>query len=184
LQRSAILGAGVLPLAVPGLVLSVGTLLFWQAMPLFLDNGLRSFEAWAGFDLRSVFVLASKFLPFALLPAWLAFRDVRRGHEEAAAVLGAGSGVRAWRLLLPMTWVGVLSGGLLVLVLALRELDAIMLVDARVLPMRLYDKIHFNRMADEANLLFLCLGYLMVPALVCALLLGLRARATRRSSSL
>ena len=91
-------------------------------------------------------------------------------------MLGAGAGTRAWRILLPMTWVGVLSGGLVVFVLALRELDAVMLVDARVLPMRLYDKIHFNRMADEANLLFLCLGYLLVPALVCALLVGLRSR--------
>ena len=33
-----------------------------------------------------------------------------------------------------------------------------------------------NRMADEANLLFLCLGYLLVPALACALLMGLRRR--------
>ena len=71
---------------------------------------------------------------------------------------------------------GVLSGGLVVLVLALRELDAIMLIDARVLPMRLYDKIHFNRMAEEANLLFLCLTYLLVPALVGALLFGLWGR--------
>ena len=89
---------------------------------------------------------------------------------------GAGPTTRTARVLVPMTWVGVLSGGLLVLVLALRELDAIMLVDARVLPMRLYDKIHFNRMADEANLLFLCLGYLLIPALACALLMGLRRR--------
>jgi iron(III) transport system permease protein len=176
LTRTAVLGVGVLPLAIPGLVFSVGTLLFWQAMPLWIDNGLRWFETSAGFDLRSVLVLACKFLPFALLPAWLAFRDVRRGQEEAAAVLGAGSRARMWRVVLPMTWVGTLSGGLLVLVLALRELDAIMLVDARVLPMRLYDKIHFNRMADEANLLFLCLGYLLIPALVCALVVGLRAR--------
>ena len=71
---------------------------------------------------------------------------------------------------------GILSGGLVVLVLALRELDSVILIDARILPMRLYDKIHFNRMADEANLLFLCLAYLMVPALLCAVLVALRRR--------
>ena len=60
--------------------------------------------------------------------------------------------------------------------LALRELDAVILVDARILPMRLYDKIHFNRMADEANLLFLCLTYLLVPALLYAVVLMLRRR--------
>ena len=68
------------------------------------------------------------------------------------------------------------GGGLVVLVLSLRELDAIMLIDGRVLPMRLYDKIHFNRMGDEANLLFLCLGYLLVPALLCAALVAFRNR--------
>ena len=174
--RALVLAVGVIPLAVPGLVLSVGTLLFWQALPLFVDQGLRSLESILGFDPRSALVLSAKFLPFALLTAWLAFRQVRRGHEDAAAMVGAGPGVRAWRIVWPATWVGVFSGGLLVLVLALRELDTIMLVDARVLPMRLYDKIHFNRMADEANLLFLCLAYLLVPALLCALVLGLRSR--------
>lgn len=176
-SRCAVLLVGTAPLAMPGLVLSVGTLLFWQALPDFIDSGLLRFETFAGFDLRSAFVLAAKFLPFALLPAWLAFRGVRRDQEYAAALLGAGPRPRWWRVLLPMTWVGTLSGGLVVLVLALRELDAIMLIDARVLPMRLYDKIHFNRMADEANLLFLCLAYLLVPAVVGALLLGLRGRS-------
>jgi len=176
LGRLAVLAVGAAPLAIPGLVLSVGTLLFWQALPDFVDAGLRGFETFFGFDARSVCVLAAKFLPFALLAAWLAFRRVRPGHEEAAAMLGAPAPTRAWRILAPMTWIGVLTGGLVVLVLSLRELDAIMLVDARVLPMRLYDKIHFNRMADEANLLFLCLVYLLVPALACALLIALRGR--------
>jgi iron(III) transport system permease protein len=170
LVRTAVLVVGALPLAVPGLVFSVGTLLFWQALPwdwvVEVEDGVT----------RSVLVLSARFLPFALLGSWLALRAVRRGHEEAAAALGAGPLARARRIVAPLALPGVLAGGLLVLVLALRELDAIVLVDPRVLPMRLYDKIHFNRMADEANLLFLCLGLLLIPALLLALLLAWRAR--------
>lgn len=183
LARTAVLLVGALPLAVPGIVFSAATLVFWQALPERLALELGS---WTVFSvdvrvledgiLRSTLVLAARFLPFALLAAWLTLRRVRRGHEEAAAVLGAPRAVRAWRILTPLSLPGVLAGGLLVLVLALRELDAVILVDARILPMRLYDKIHFNRMADEANLLFLCTAYLLVPALICAFLLTLWRR--------
>ena len=38
--------------------------------------------------------------------------------------------------------------------------------------MRLYDKIHFYRLADEANLAFLYVGILLVPALLAAVVLG------------
>ncbi len=171
--RTFVLVVGALPLAVPGLVLGVGTLLFWQAIPgdwvLDLEEGI----------LRSTLVLAARFLPFALLAAWLALRAIRPGHEESAAMLGASASTRGVRLLAPLAWPGVFAGGLVVLVLALRELDAVILIDPRILPMRLYDKIHFNRMADEANLLFLCLAYLLVPAVLAALFLALRGRRRR-----
>jgi len=166
--RACVLVVGALPLAVPGLVLSVGTLLLWQAIP---GTWIRPVEDSVA---RSVLILSVKFLPFALLAAWLALRGVHRGHEEAAAMLGAGARTRAWRILVPAAAPGVLAGGLVVLVLALRELDSVTLIDPRILPMRLYDKIHFNRMADEANLLFLCQAYLLGPALLAALILGLR----------
>ncbi len=170
LVRAGVILVGALPLAVPGLVLSVGTLLLWQAIP---GTWIRPLEDGI---LRSVLILTAKFLPFALLAAWLALRTVHRGHEEAAAMLGAGPATRAWRILRPAALQGIVAGGLLVFVLALRELDSVILIDPRILPMRLYDKIHFNRMADEANLLFLCQAYLLGPALIAALLLALRRR--------
>ncbi len=166
--RASVIAVGALPLAVPGLVLSVGTLLLWQAIP---GTWIRPIEDSV---LRSVLILAVKFLPYALLAAWLALRAVHRGHEEAAAMLGAGPLTRAWRILRPAAGTGIVAGGLVVFVLALRELDAVTLIDPRILPMRLYDKIHFNRMADEANLLFLCQAYLLGPALLAALIVGLR----------
>lgn len=173
LVRAGVVAVGALPLAVPGLVLSVGTLLFWQAIP---GTWIRPVEDSVA---RSVIILAVKFLPFALLAAWLALRSVHRGHEEAAAMLGAGPWARARRILWPAAGAGIFAGGLLVLVLALRELDSVTLIDPRILPMRLYDKIHFNRMADEANLLFLCQAYLLGPALLAALIVAVRRRWRR-----
>ncbi len=167
LARTAVLTVGALPLAVPGLVLGAGTLLFWQSIP---GDWVRPLEEGI---LRSTLVLTAKFLPFALVGAWLGLRAVRPGHEEAAAVLGTPAWARAWRIVLPGSWMGIAGGGVLVFLMALRELDTIVLVDARILPMRLYDKIHFNRMADEANLLFLCLAWFLCPALLGALIAGL-----------
>jgi len=137
LARLAVLFVGALPLAVPGLVLGAGTLLFWQSIP---GDWVRPLEEGI---LRSTLVLAAKFLPFALVGAWLGHRGLRR---------------------------------VLVFLMALCELDTVVLVDLRILPMRLYDKIHFNRMADEANLLFLCLAWFLLPALIGALLAGLWRR--------
>ncbi len=48
--------------------------------------------------LRSALALTARFLPFALLAAWVALRQVRQGHEEAAALLGARAAARAWRI--------------------------------------------------------------------------------------
>ncbi|MFV1959269.1 MAG: ABC transporter permease, partial [Planctomycetota bacterium] len=160
--RALVLALGALPLAVPGLVLTVGTLLFW----IRLDIG------WADRSIvRSVFALTARFLPFALLAAWLALRGVRRGQEEAASLLGAGPATRAGRIWGPLALRGLLGGALVVLILALREVDAVVLVDPRIFPMRLYDKIHFSRLADEANLALLWVGILLVPAIVVTLLL-------------
>ena len=159
-----VLLAAVLPLAVPGLVLSAGTKLFWMAIP-FGDGGSGALSA--------VLVRVARFLPYALLASWLALRTVRRGQEQAASMLGAKTPMAIWG---PSTWMGIAAAGLVVLVLSLRELEAVILLDARILPMRLYDKIHFSRLTDEANLLFLCLIYLLVPALLLAGALTLRGR--------
>jgi ABC-type Fe3+ transport system permease subunit len=166
--RAAALIALALPLAVPGLVLSIGTLILWRAAPAaWLDQGV----------LRSALALGARFLPLALLASWLALRRTPRAQEEAARLLGAGRLRTALRVWGPQAAAGLSAAWLLVLVFALRELDTVMLIDNRILPMTLYSNIHFNRMADEANLLFLCLGILLAPALLGALLLGLRRRS-------
>ena len=135
LARGTVLFLAALPLAIPGLVFTVGTNVFWNHLDAaWIERGV----------LRSVLVLTARFLPFAVLAAWLALREVRRGHEEAAALLGAGPATRAWRVWGALAGPGILGGGLAVLVLALREIDAIIEIDARVFPLRIYDKIHFS----------------------------------------
>jgi len=167
LARGVVLFLALLPLAVPGLVFTVGTNLLWTKLSVgWVERGV----------LRSVLVLTARFLPFAILSAWLALREVRRGHEEAAALLGAGPATRAWRIWGALSWRGILAGGLAVLVLALREVDAIISLDDRIFPLRIYQKIHFSRLADEANLSFMYVGILLAPALVAAVVLGLRRR--------
>lgn len=157
--RTVVLLLGVLPLAVPGLLYTVGTASFWNLLDVpWIERTV----------LRSALALSARFLPFALLAAWVALRQVRKGQEEAAALLGAHAAARAWRIWGPPAAFGLLAGALTVLVLALREIDTVIVIDAQVFPLRIYDKIHYSRLADEANLTFLYVGILLVPALLAA----------------
>ncbi len=165
--RAFVLFLVTVPLAVPGLVFTVGTRLFW----LDVDWSWADRSA-----LPSMCVLAARFLPFAALAVWLALRQVRPGHEDAAALLGAEAGTRARRIWLPLALPGILLGALTTLLFALRETDAVVLVDPRILPMRIYSKIHFSRLADEANLALIWLGVLLVPAVLAALVVAWRHR--------
>jgi iron(III) transport system permease protein len=161
--RVTVLSVAGLSLATPGVVLGLGTLLLW------IDWGGTRL---AGGTALAVLADTARFLPYALLAAWLAIREVPRAQEEAAAVLGAGPAERAARIWLPLSARGIAAGALLAFLLALRELDAIVLLESQVFPIRLYDKIHYSRLADEANLTLLYLGHLLLPALALALLLG------------
>lgn len=159
-----------LSLSSPGLVLGVGTLLTWSHLGG-LEEGIG----------RSVLALVGRFFPVALLGALLALRQVRRGYEEAAATLGAPPSARLLRIVLPLAGPGVLGAGLLVLVLALREVDAVVLLETRIFPLLIYDKIHYSRLADEANLVLLYLLWISLPVLA---YLALRALGRWRRGDL
>ncbi len=159
------LSAG-LPLAVPGLVIMVGTLLLW--LPLReKPNSL----------LMGTAVLVGRFLPYALVAVGLAMRDLDPRMEEAARLAGASPATLLARVWGPLSLRGVATSFLLVLVLALRELDAIQLIAPGIVPVRIYDKVHWGRTADVANLSMAYLGLLLVPALLAAMLRP-RARPT------
>ncbi len=151
--------AGTLPLAVPGMVMMVGTLLLWVSVPD-VANGL----------LRPVLLLSGRFLPYALVAAWLAFREVDPRLEEAARLAGAGPVARAARVWGPLSLRGVVSGFLLVLVFSLRELDGIVMIEPGILPVRIYDKVHNAKNAEVADLSMLYLFIVLLPGFVAAAL--------------
>ncbi|HVG94246.1 MAG TPA: ABC transporter permease subunit [Planctomycetota bacterium] len=158
--------AVALPLAVPGMVLMVGTLLLWVPVPA-SPNAL-----WKG-----VLVLTGRTLPWAVLAATLALREADPGLEEAARLSGASRWTLAKRVWGPLAARGIVLSGLLVLVLALRELDAVQLIVPGLLPVRIYDKVHFGRTADVADLSMAYLAILLVPALLAVLVRPRRGEA-------
>lgn len=155
-----------LPLVVPGLVLMVATLLLWLPARL-PPNSLA----------LGTSVLVGRFLPFALAAVTLALRDVGPGLEEAARLAGASPATTAVRVWGPLAGRGIAASCCLVLVLALRELDAIQLIAPGVVPVRIYDKVHWGRTADVANLAMGYLGILLVPACLAAALARRRPAA-------
>ena len=78
---------------------------------------------------------------------------------------------------LPLARRGIVAAGLIVFLLALRELDAVVMLDTRIFPLRIYDKIHYSMLADEANLALLYLLWILAPALLLTLLLSRRRPA-------
>jgi iron(III) transport system permease protein len=164
--RATSLLLGALPLAAPGMVLSAGTLLLWSGVPA-ASEGI----------LRPALCLAARFFPYALLGAYLALREVDPALEDAGRTLGAGPGARATRIWGPLGRRGILAGFLLVLVFALRETDALVLLEPGIYPIRIYDKVHFGRTGQVADLSMLLLAVALVPALLAAVLLSRRRRA-------
>ncbi len=159
--RVSVAALAGLALATPGLVVGMGTLLTWSGVG-FVEDGL----------LRPALALTARCLPVALLGVGLALREARRGQEEAAALLGAGPLARLAQVTVPLALPGIVVSALLVLVLALREIDALVLLETGLFPLRIYDKIHFSRLADETNLALLYLVMLLGPLALLAAVRG------------
>jgi iron(III) transport system permease protein len=163
--RATVAVLGALPLAVPGMALMVGTLLLWVGVPT--PPG----TVW-----KPALLLAGRFLPYALLAAWLALREVDPRLEDAARLSGASAWTRLRRVTEPLSRRGWLSAFLLALLFCLREVDAIVLLEPGVLPVRIYEKVHFGKTGDVADLSMAYLAVLLVPAVLGAVLWGRRRR--------
>ncbi len=157
--------ASLSTLAVPGMALMVATLLLWRSIP-----------AAPGTLWKGVLILTARFLPYAFVAVWLVLRQVDRGLEDAARTLGAGASERARRIWLPLSVRGIAGAFVLALVLALRETDSLVLVESGILPVRIYDKVHFGRTGQVADLSMAYLGLLVIPALLAVALLRRRPK--------
>lgn len=103
-----------LPLALPGIVLGTALLAFWVRMP------------WTIYGTLWILLLAyvTRFLPYGLRAASSAMSQLGRDLEEAAQVSGASWGQAFRRVVLPLAGPGLLAGWIMVVVFAIRDLSA------------------------------------------------------------
>lgn len=72
-------------------------------------------------DLAVVIGIAHAYLPFMLMPVYVAFERIPRDMAEAAADLGASPFVAFWTVTLPLAMPGIVAGCVLVFVPAIGE---------------------------------------------------------------
>lgn len=102
------------PVAVPGLVIGVAYLWAWVHLP----GGLYG-TIWI---LALAFV--ARFIPDTVKALSSSLMQVHRELEEASVICGRGLLSTIRRIVLPLTWPGVLSGMVLLFVLSIRELGS------------------------------------------------------------
>jgi iron(III) transport system permease protein len=105
---------GFLPVALPGIVLGAALLAFWVRAP------------WTVYGTLWILLIAyvTRFLPYGLRAASAAMAQLGRDLEEAAQVAGASWAQAFRRVLLPLAGPGLLAGWIMVVVFAMRELSA------------------------------------------------------------
>src|SRR5207302_658733 len=115
MPHASVLGfVAMAPFVVPGIVLAVGFLAAYSH-PLVLLYGTA---------LILVAAYATRFLPIAYSNGSSILRSINVDLENAARTLGAGRLSSMWAVTLPLLRRGLLSGWLLAIIPALRELSA------------------------------------------------------------
>lgn len=161
-QRTASLLV-VLPLSVPAILFGIGSIALWNR-----DATARLYDsAW-----MAVLLFVGRFAPLAVLALAHATSMLDPRLEEAAQVAGAGPLRRLVRIVAPALRPALTGGMVLVFVLALRELDAAILVPAAngTVLFRLYNAVHFGRDDFVSALALLVVFFVSVPGLLHALL--------------
>ncbi len=116
--RRALDYLSLVPLGLPGIVLSVGLIQAWIRPPLVLYG-----TVWI-----LLIAYVARFVPFSVRAANASLRQVDPSLEEAARITGASWLTALGRVTLPLIRRGMLSGWLLIFVPALRELSASVLL--------------------------------------------------------
>ena len=164
--RVLVLGAALLPLAVPGVLFAVGTIRLGNhpANPLAAVL-YRS-------PLLLVLGLAGRYLPFGVLAARALLLRQDEGPAQAARLAGGGA-LRRWlRIELPLALPALGLALALGYLLSLRELDLATLVPAgnATLIHQLYSLVHIASDDTTALLCLLLMGLVLLPAAAARLL--------------
>lgn len=154
--------AALLPLASPAILFGIGVIVLWNH-----DATGALYDAPA----MGVLLLVGRFAVFAVLISSGATAALDPRLEEAAQLAGAGPARRLTAIVAPCLR-GALAGGfVLVFVLAMRDLDAAILLPAlnKTAIFRAYNMIHFGRDAHVAALCLLLVFAVALPALLWSL---------------
>jgi iron(III) transport system permease protein len=155
-------GLATAPLAIPGLVLGLALLFVYVRFPLPVYGTL-----WLIF-----IAYFTRFMPYGMRYAASAMQQLGGELEEAARTSGAGWGQTFRRITLPLLFPGLLAGWLFIVILAIRELSAAIVVYSpgnEVLPVEIFDLYEDGLLTQLA-----ALGVVLTLAL-----LGLAAIAWR-----
>ena len=157
--------------AVPGTVVGVGLIGFW--------NRPGPLGALYGTDAMMLLAYFARLVPVAVLAIAAAIRSVPVSHEEAGAVSGAGWLRTLRHLVLPQTTIAVAAAWVIAFILAFGELGTTILVappGESTLPIRIYTMIANAPSSQVAALALLQASIVGAPLA----LLGLAASRSRR----
>jgi iron(III) transport system permease protein len=159
----------VLPLAAPGTLFGIGSIVLWNhdLTGAFYDSG----------GLVSV-LFAGRFLAVATLICASAVRSFDRRLEESAELAGAGPTLRLARVVAPGTWTALAGSWIAVFALSVRELDAAVLVPAAndTAMFRVFNAVHFGRDDFVSALSLLVVFAILLPGLLWSLFSPRRLR--------
>lgn len=152
----------ILPLAVPGVLLGIGTIALWSR-PLTAD-----FYAGGGLV---VLLLVGRYLAFPVLVSSGAVASLDPRLEDAARLAGAGPVRRLCAIVAPSLLPSLLGAWVLVFVLSVRELDAAILVPAAndMVMYRVFNQVHFGRSDFVAALALVVVFLILLPGLLWSL---------------
>ena len=148
-----------LPMAVPAILFGIGNIAVWNNAVTadFYDSGGLV-----------VMLEVGRFLIFPLLLVTGAVASLSPRLEEAARMAGVPAWKRLTHVVGPTVLPSLLAGWALVFVLAMRELDAAILVPSanHTIIFRVFNQIHFGRDDAVAALCLLVVFFLLLPGLL------------------
>lgn len=150
------------PIAVPAILFGIGAIVVWNhdATASFYDGGSMV-----------VLLLVGRFVVFPILVSSGAVAMLDPKLEEAALLAGARPLNRLFGIVAPSLRSSLAGAWVLVFVLALRELDATILVPAanHTALFRIYNAVHFGRDDFVAALALLTIFLIVLPGLLWSL---------------